>query len=90
LLDKFVRNLLQWNTKKGGDGCLRVFEPGKIVARRKQLSLTQTALAERAGIARGYLNEIEAGKCTPTASIIAKIAPVLKVKESYFFINVVR
>lgn len=69
---------------------MRVFEPKKIIARRTQLKLTQTALAEQAGIARGYLNEIEAGKCTPTATILARIAPVLKVKENYFFVNAVR
>ena len=66
---------------------MRVFSPSKIKERRHKLGLTQAELAKKAGTAREYLVEIERGKSIPGASLIARLAHVLKVRESYFFVD---
>jgi len=66
---------------------MRIFTPVKIRERRKRLNLTQAELAEKAGTARAYIVEIEKGRTTPKATMIARIANALRVRESYFFVN---
>jgi transcriptional regulator with XRE-family HTH domain len=46
---------------------------------RTQKGLSQTALAEKAGISRGYLVRLEAGQQDPTLTVIEKLAKALKV-----------
>lgn len=55
-----------------------------------RLKLTQAALAANAKTAREYINELERGRKTPGAAILAKLAGALRVKEDYFFVNSVR
>jgi DNA-binding XRE family transcriptional regulator len=71
--------------KKGG-GKLRSFSPERVRQRRLDLSLTQAQLAMKAGTGREYLIEIEKGRKMPKATMIAKIAYALGVRESYFFV----
>lgn len=54
----------------------------KIEKRRKFLGLTQTELAERAGISVRSLKMIEAGTANPTLEQITKILAVLGMKLS--------
>ena len=46
---------------------------------RKRAGLTQAALAQRAGIAQGFLSEIEAGRKHGDVQTLRKIADVLKI-----------
>ncbi|MEW6417250.1 MAG: helix-turn-helix transcriptional regulator [Nitrospirota bacterium] len=66
---------------------MRIFCPTKIKERRNKLGLTQAELAKKAGTAREYVVEIERGKAIPRASMIAKLANALRVRESYFFVD---
>jgi len=66
---------------------LRVFSPDRIKDRRIKLGLTQAELAKKAGTAREYIVEIERGRSVPKASMIARIADALRVRESYFFVK---
>lgn len=50
---------------------------GKIRARRKDLGLTQTVLAERAGVSPSYLNLIESGKRPIGGKLLSTIAQLL-------------
>ena len=54
----------------------------RIVAHRSQLGLSQTAVAERAGLAPSYLSRIENGKIYPTMPTAQKIATALRVQLS--------
>lgn len=66
---------------------MRSFCYTRIKDRRHKLGLTQATLAQKAGTSREYVVEIEKGKKTPKAPLIAKLAYALKVRESYFFVN---
>jgi len=46
---------------------------------RKKSGMTQAALAERAGIAQGFLSEIENGAKTGDVKTLRKLADILKV-----------
>jgi transcriptional regulator with XRE-family HTH domain len=46
---------------------------------REAKGMSQTALAQRARIAREYLNRIEAGRHDPTVGVLARVARVLGV-----------
>lgn len=46
---------------------------------REHRGLTQKALAERAGLAAGYLSQIEAGRRQGTVGILSRLARVLEV-----------
>lgn len=48
-----------------------------IRAKRKQLGITQTELAERAGLNRSYLSELERGKTSISLERAEKIAKAL-------------
>jgi transcriptional regulator with XRE-family HTH domain len=54
----------------------------RIAAHRSQLGLSQTAVAERAGLAPSYLSRIENGKIYPTMPTAQKIATALRVPLS--------
>ena len=56
----------------------------KKLGRRIQLlriarRLSQEALAEKAGLSRGYLARVETGRHEPSLSMLDKLAKVLKV-----------
>lgn len=55
--------------------------PDKLKKARKALGLTQEELAEKSGVSRGHISQIEAGntKTTNPASIV-KLAKALKVE----------
>lgn len=46
---------------------------------REDRGLSQAALAEKAGISRGYLVRLEAAQQDPTLTVIEKLAKALKV-----------
>ena len=46
---------------------------------RKRAGLTQAALAHRAGIAQGFLSEIEAGRKSGDVQTLCRIADLLKI-----------
>lgn len=48
-----------------------------LAVRRAELRMSQTQLAERAGIDRGTLSGIEAGFVSPHRTTLAKLAPAL-------------
>lgn len=59
---------------------------GEVIRnRRKERSLSQEQLAERAGVAADYLGFIERGENVPTLSIILKLARALGVDASDLF-----
>lgn len=47
---------------------------------RGRHGLTQTELARRAGISRGYLSRLEIARQDPTLSVLEKLAKALGVK----------
>jgi HTH-type transcriptional repressor of puuD len=54
----------------------------RIAAHRSQLGLSQTIVAERAGLAASYLSRIENGKIFPTVPTAQKIATALRLPLS--------
>jgi transcriptional regulator with XRE-family HTH domain len=52
---------------------------------RKEQGLSLRALAEKSGISKSTLNDIENGKSNPTTETLAKIAKALNIKVSDFF-----
>jgi len=52
----------------------------KIKVLREERGLTQEALAERAGLSRGYLARLETGRHEPTLTTLGKLAKALRVK----------
>jgi len=54
----------------------------RIAAHRSQLGLSQTVVAERAGLAASYLSRIENGKIFPTVPTAQKIAAALRLPLS--------
>jgi len=56
---------------------------GKTLRRlRKEKGLSQTALAERSGLSREYVNRIEAGRYDPPLSTITALAAALRVRPA--------
>jgi DNA-binding XRE family transcriptional regulator len=53
---------------------------------RTAVGLTQTALAKRSGIHRSYVSALEAGQRNPTAVTLQRLAKVLKVTPTVFFL----
>lgn len=49
-----------------------------VLFRRAQLRLSQTALAERAGVSRPIVSEIESGKAKAGLDVLARIAVALR------------
>ena len=52
----------------------------RIKAVREKRGLTQEALAEKAGVSRGYLARLETGRHDPAVSTVEKLAKALRVK----------
>lgn len=66
---------------------MRSYCPKRIRDRRLAKGITQQELADKIGTSRIYINEIERGKKVPRATMLARIAKALNVRESYFFVN---
>jgi transcriptional regulator with XRE-family HTH domain len=63
---------------------------GAVIARRareyrKDLGLTVSELAERAGVSKGMLSKIENGLSSPSLSTLARLAAALSVPVTAFF-----
>jgi transcriptional regulator with XRE-family HTH domain len=58
-----------------------------IRQRRYELALSQEDLAEKAGLHRTYISDIERGARNPSLEIIEKLAISLEVKVSDLFSN---
>ena len=59
---------------------------GATVARlRKERGLTQEAFADRAGIARSYMSDVERGARNCTIVMVGRIADALDVKPAALF-----
>ncbi len=54
---------------------------GRIRRRRKELRLSQTALADSAGVNQGFLSAIERGKASPSLRTIDALAVALNVPQ---------
>jgi len=52
---------------------------------RNKNKISQETLAEKSGIHRTYLSEVEGGKRNPTISVLNKIILALEVSMSEFF-----
>ncbi len=55
--------------------------------RRRELDLSQEELAERAGLHRNYVSDIERGDRNPSLENIQKLAKALDIKVSALFIE---
>jgi DNA-binding XRE family transcriptional regulator len=53
---------------------------------RTAAGLTQTALAKRSGLNRSYVSDLEAGQRNPTAMTLKRLAKVLGVTPTAFFL----
>jgi DNA-binding XRE family transcriptional regulator len=51
-----------------------------VMKYRKQAALSQETLAEKADIHPNYVGRIERGECTPTITILVKIAKALNLR----------
>ena len=63
---------------------MTTFDPTRLAARRKELGLTQRALARRAGLSQALIAEVERGKHPPSPSSLAEIAEALGMKPDHF------
>jgi len=55
-----------------------------IREKRKNKKLTQSQLAEKIGISRAYLAEIELGTKTPSLPVVKRICETLRIKIGDF------
>lgn len=58
----------------------------KLIQARKNLSMTQEALAKKVEISRAYLSNLEAGKYTPSLEVASKIASNLNMSIDELFL----
>ena len=54
----------------------------RVRSRRLECRLSQTELAERAGISRVYVSELERDRKSPTVAVLIRIGEVLGVRAS--------
>ena len=51
-----------------------------ITRKRKELGMSQNALAKKVGITQPFMNEIESGRKSPSIEVLIKICEVLEIK----------
>lgn len=59
-----------------------------IYQERKKQKLTQTELADKSGINRTYVSDIERGKVNPTLMVLLQIAEALSLSLSVLLLKV--
>ena len=59
----------------------------RIMQRRKELGLSQEKLAEKLGISKNHLSNIERGKYIPTTEFIFKICKTMGNTPDYYLIG---
>ena len=59
----------------------------RIMQRRKELRLSQEKLAEKLGISKNHLSNIERGKYMPTTECILKISSILGNTPDYYLVG---
>lgn len=59
----------------------------RIMQRRKSLGLTQEDLAEKVGLSKNHLSNIECGKYLPTTQFIIQICNILGETPDYYLIG---
>lgn len=59
----------------------------RIMQRRKSLGLTQEYLAEKVGLSKNHLSNIECGKYLPTTQFILQICDILGETPDYYLIG---
>ncbi len=57
---------------------MKIFHPTEIRSLREKIGLTQTQLAEEAGVTQAYIAKIETGKVDPKISTLEKISEALQ------------
>lgn len=72
-------------TKRRRDADVRVLFGDAVRRHREERELTQEELADRAGIHRTYLSDIERGSRNPSLVNIARLAGALKLSLSELF-----
>ncbi len=58
-----------------------------VLNHRKKAGLSQEALAEKADIHPNYVGRIERGECSPTLTILLRIAKALNVRPYKLFLK---
>ena len=51
-----------------------------ITRKRKELGMSQNALAKKVGITQPFMNEIESGRKSPSIEVLIKICELLEIK----------
>jgi transcriptional regulator with XRE-family HTH domain len=59
----------------------------KIRTARLRANMSQERLAEKAGLAAGYISQIETGRKTPSAKAISRISEALQVDMAEFLMR---
>ena len=56
----------------------------EIRKKRKKLKITQTELAEKTGVCRNYISDLENNRYMPSVKTLAKISKVLNLDINFF------
>lgn len=59
----------------------------RVRIRRRELGLTQFALAERCGISTVYVSHVENGTAAPSLGVFLSIAQALETTPDYFLVD---
>lgn len=59
-----------------------------VIARRKELGLTQAAVAERLGVSQSAYANIERGQHVPTLDLLGRVATALDISGSDLLLDV--
>jgi transcriptional regulator with XRE-family HTH domain len=73
------------NDQRGGVGMLPLGD--RIRARRKELRLSQSDLAERAGMTASFISQVERGVTSPSIDSLYKISQALDVPVFHFLLE---
>lgn len=60
----------------------------ELVAKRKELGMTQEKLAETLGISQAHVSDIEKGKKKPSLQIAVKMSIVLRDPQLFYHFNI--